>query len=159
MMDEKPIGEVTLSEIYRETDIEHFGILGQKWGVRRYQNEDRTLTEEGKARYRKESEYDPKRNSWKSKDASKLTDEELNRRMSRLQREQQYKSLAEPPIKRATKEALKKIFITTAIAVATATMTTNYKSIVTAGGEWLKAGGAKRFLSAAARARGGYWVL
>ena len=31
----------------------HYGILGQKWGVRRYQNEDRTLTEEGKKRYRK----------------------------------------------------------------------------------------------------------
>ena len=29
----------------------HFGIPGQKWGVRRYQNEDGTLTEEGKARY------------------------------------------------------------------------------------------------------------
>lgn len=29
----------------------HYGISGQKWGVRRYQNEDRTLTEEGKKRY------------------------------------------------------------------------------------------------------------
>lgn len=29
----------------------HFGILGQKWGVRRFQNEDGTLTEEGKRRY------------------------------------------------------------------------------------------------------------
>lgn len=29
----------------------HFGILGQKWGVRRYQNEDGTLTPEGRERY------------------------------------------------------------------------------------------------------------
>ena len=29
----------------------HHGIKGQKWGVRRYQNEDGTLTPEGKARY------------------------------------------------------------------------------------------------------------
>lgn len=29
----------------------HYGILGQKWGVRRFQNEDGTLTDEGKARY------------------------------------------------------------------------------------------------------------
>ena len=29
----------------------HHGILGQKWGVRRYQNEDGTLTEAGKKRY------------------------------------------------------------------------------------------------------------
>ena len=31
--------------------LEHRGILGQKWGVRRYQNEDGSLTEAGKARY------------------------------------------------------------------------------------------------------------
>ena len=29
----------------------HHGIKGQKWGIRRFQNEDGTLTEEGKARY------------------------------------------------------------------------------------------------------------
>jgi hypothetical protein len=36
----------------------HFGIRGQKWGIRRYQNEDGTLTEEGKRHYgaAKESE-------------------------------------------------------------------------------------------------------
>lgn len=32
--------------------LEHHGILGQKWGVRRYQNKDGTLTDEGKKRYR-----------------------------------------------------------------------------------------------------------
>lgn len=30
----------------------HHGIKGQKWGVRRYQNADRTLTPEGRARYK-----------------------------------------------------------------------------------------------------------
>lgn len=29
----------------------HHGILGQKWGVRRYQNEDGSLTAAGKKRY------------------------------------------------------------------------------------------------------------
>ena len=29
----------------------HYGIKGQKWGVRRYENEDGTLTAEGKKRY------------------------------------------------------------------------------------------------------------
>ena len=33
--------------------LAHYGILGQKWGVRRFQNEDGTLTASGKERYRK----------------------------------------------------------------------------------------------------------
>ena len=31
--------------------LEHHGIIGQKWGVRRYQNEDGSLTKAGKERY------------------------------------------------------------------------------------------------------------
>lgn len=33
--------------------LQHFGILKMKWGVRRFQNPDGTLTEAGKLRYRK----------------------------------------------------------------------------------------------------------
>ena len=36
--------------------ISHYGIQGQKWGLRRYQNPDGTLTEEGKRRYAKITE-------------------------------------------------------------------------------------------------------
>ena len=35
--------------------ISHHGIKGQKWGERRYQNPDGTLTEEGRKRYAKSS--------------------------------------------------------------------------------------------------------
>lgn len=36
-----------------ERELYHHGIKGQKWGVRRFQNRDGTLTEEGKRRYDK----------------------------------------------------------------------------------------------------------
>ena len=45
-----------------EKYLEHHGIKGQKWGVRRFQNEDGTLTAEGRARYG----VDKKTNEYKS---------------------------------------------------------------------------------------------
>ena len=32
-------------------ELQHWGIKGMKWGVRRYQNSDGTLTAAGKKRY------------------------------------------------------------------------------------------------------------
>lgn len=42
-----------MTYVYQEY-LAHFGIKGQKWGQRRFQNEDGTLTEEGRRRYTKD---------------------------------------------------------------------------------------------------------
>ena len=38
----------------KNAELKHFGVLGMKWGVRRYQNKDGTLTAAGKQRYGKD---------------------------------------------------------------------------------------------------------
>lgn len=40
-------------DYWNEDHIEHYGITGQKWGIRRYQYEDGSLTPEGRVRYLK----------------------------------------------------------------------------------------------------------
>lgn len=80
--------------------LQHFGIKGMKWGVRRYQNKDGTLTPNGKKRYRLglTNQNDPeihddyaRRHSKKS--ISRMSDAELKDRINRMQMEQQYDQL------------------------------------------------------------------
>lgn len=40
-----------IGNIVCANDLSHHGIIGQRWGVRRYQNPDGTLTAEGRIRY------------------------------------------------------------------------------------------------------------
>ena len=44
-------------EFICESDLAHHGILGQKWGIRRFQNEDGSLTEAGKRRVARQESY------------------------------------------------------------------------------------------------------
>lgn len=48
-------------------ELMHYGIKGMRWGVRRYQNEDGTLTAKGKKRYYEESDKKIKTNNDGSK--------------------------------------------------------------------------------------------
>ena len=103
--------------------IYHHGIKGQKWGVRRYQNEDGTLTAAGKKRYAEEE--DKKVREERKQDAKNrrnLSDSELEAKIKRLKMERELKSLTEEdlsPGKKAVKEmmssAVKKV-LTAAIA-------------------------------------------
>lgn len=75
----------------------HWGILGMKWGVRRFQNEDGTRTAAGKRReaargIERSEDYVKSRES-KSKGPEGLSNEELRRLNERLQLETTYKNL------------------------------------------------------------------
>lgn len=84
-----------------ETYLAHSGILGMKWGVRRYQYKDGSLTPEGRKRYGSGNDLkskSPARTNLESqnansRDVKEMSDEELRRLVSRLQLEQNYISL------------------------------------------------------------------
>lgn len=105
--------------------LAHYGILKMKWGVRRFQNEDGSLTEEGKARYSQGKEKKPNKkpesSTWKSSEAGSLSDAELNRRNSRLQRENQYKQLTRSRAQKAF-DWIKSIAGTVLVATAVTAM-------------------------------------
>lgn len=53
-----------MDDVVKDYYLSHHGILGQKWGIRRYQNRDGTLTSVGKKRY----DRDVRENLAKKKD-------------------------------------------------------------------------------------------
>ena len=66
----------------------HYGIQGQKWGVRRFQNSDGSYTSEGKRRAQQQEKKDP---------VKEMKDEDLRKAINRLSLENKYKDLTKKP--------------------------------------------------------------
>ena len=140
----------------RQDELWHWGIKGQKWGVRRYQNQDGTLTAEGKKRYQQDDHPDYTR-AHEKKSVRELSDAELNAKINRLQKEKQYQSLVTEP-----SEIKKAIAIagTTAAALGTiSTLYNNYNAVAKIGkniveSEAIRKGMAATAVSAVMKAHG-----
>ena len=148
---ELPYLEHCSIRIEDEDYLAHHGIDGMHWGVRRWQYKNGALTPAGILRYRKngngdgkekkesseEKESKPKKEQYNSKTltykakAQHLTDEELDRRNRRMQREVQYNQLRsqlQPKSKAERRKELRRtIFVATATTAAAAIMTQVYK--------------------------------
>lgn len=92
-----------------KTELKHHGILGMKWGIRRFQNKDGSYTSRGKERYKKPS-----------KNPRKMPNEELDRVLARKRKEAEYRKLRnnENPARKFM-EVFKNVAITT-LATSTA---------------------------------------
>ena len=83
-----------INKLYHD-DLAHFGIKGQKWGVRRFQNDDGTRTPAGKKR---DSRHGKSEDYMKSQTAKKrgkegLSNDELKKLNERLRLEDDFKKL------------------------------------------------------------------
>lgn len=92
------MNDVYIGVLCSPDNLAHYGIKGMKWGVRRYQNKDGSLTTAGKARYSlgKVAKTIKDKNPLKKTHVYKahtMSDEELARSIVRLKKEAEYLDL------------------------------------------------------------------
>lgn len=73
--------------------LTHAGVKGMRWGVRRYQNKDGSLTPAGKKRYNRMSEDARVASSLKKKSVKSMSNAELKKLNERVRLEQEYSRL------------------------------------------------------------------
>lgn len=84
--------------------LEHHGIKGMKWGVRRYQNKDGSLTAAGKKRARKNwSEDAIQAKKIKKKSVHSMSNSELQTLNKRMELESKYHQLNPSVVKKGLK--------------------------------------------------------
>lgn len=81
-------------------ELEHAGIKGMKWGQRRYQNKDGSLTLEGKKRYNAMSEDARTASSLKKRKVETMSNAELKKLNERKRLEQEYSRLNPSAVKK-----------------------------------------------------------
>lgn len=83
------------------TQLFHHGIKGQKWGVRRFQNEDGSLTEEGKKRYNQDESKKPEE---EGKAYSDLSEKEKDAFIDKLKKENERNKVIDTYNERISKQ-------------------------------------------------------
>lgn len=109
------------------TTLQHYGVLGMKWGVRRGKGVASSNTHSKKGG--SDNPHEDYKKAHDSKSAKSMSDKELRERLNRLQMEQQYSKLKSSDVNRGKQYLDKIVKAGTTVATVTTTGLTIYNNI------------------------------